>query len=231
MKKYILPVLACAFAAMTSHADVILGFDVSGLSGTTTSLEADTINSVLDVGGTFNTLTRTGLTAASASAGYSSSNWNLTNTLDTSTKYVSFSLSPSDGNSITLTSFSLTTASASNSAPNTGIFGYSLNGGTVVLSPTYSNSTSGTSVVQTWDFTDFTITATDTVEFRWYIYGATSANNGTPTSGGTSRISNLTGDDVVLNGTIAAVPEPSQYGIVIAGFLGGMIFLRRRKRI
>jgi hypothetical protein len=35
-------------------------------------------------------------------------------------------------------------------------------------------------------------------------------------------------DDVTLTGTLAAVPEPHEYGIAIMGLLGVVIFNRRK---
>ena len=78
----------------------------------------------------------------------------------------------------------------------------------------------------TWDFDDFTITDTDTVEFRYWAYGATAVNGGSTSVGGQVRFVSDEGSDLVLNGII---PESSAtsalYGMMAVGLIA---YLRRR---
>ena len=95
-----------------------------------------------------------------------------------------------------------------------------------------------------WDFTDFTLAASATVEFRFFEYGATAINSGsTVSAAGTTRIANVTTPsapvyDLIVNGPNAAVeplnpaaaPEPSALAIAAAavGLLGLVIYRRNQ---
>lgn len=207
--------------AFNAQADyTILGWDVSG-TNSSTSLGATTISSGLDTTG-FNSLSRNGVTYSSAGNAFSSNSWNITDTFNASDDYLSFSLSPSTGNSLVLKQVSFA-SNGSNTGPATFRMGYSINGGAFVLSSTYTTTASITAKV--WDFADVAISDTDTVEFRFWAYGATSINGGASAAAGTYRLGNLAGNDLVLTG----VPEPMTYGVGVAGLLGLIAFARFRR--
>jgi hypothetical protein len=68
-----------------------------------------------------------------------------------------------------------------------------------------------------WDFADVSATS---VEFRFWAYGTNSIYNTTSLIGGTTRINNIAGNDLILNGTVTAVPEPSTLSMIGLGLFG-----------
>lgn len=78
---------------------------------------------------------------------------------------------------------------------------------------TNTGATNDPIIAHDFDFVDFT--SSGAVEFRLYAYGALDENQG-------ARI-----DDVILNGVVAAVPEPSTLAFLV---LAGLGILARRRR-
>lgn len=66
------------------------------------------------------------------------------------------------------------------------------------------------------------------MEFRFWAYGSTSINGGTPSANGTVRIGNIAGNDLMLNGSTEIIPKPSKAVLVVMGLLGAYRFSRRR---
>jgi hypothetical protein len=170
-------------------------------------------------------LGRTGVAWATAGNSFNSNNsWNLTNTFDETNNYISFTISPDAGYEITLTSLQFA-MNGSNTAPAQGRWGYRIGTGSFnTFDFTLANATPTS--LTTWDFADFT--TSQTVEFRFWAFGTTSISGGTSAAGGTVRIANITGNDLVLNGSVALIPEPSTYALIGLG-LAALVFLRRRK--
>lgn len=205
-------------AVPISHSAVILGWEISGEGSTVVSSSvAETIDVNLDLSSTYNALTRTGLGANTAGNAFPSNSWNLTNTFNESDDYISFSLLPKSGYEMTLESLNYV-INGSNTAPGTGRWGYRIGTGAFVLQDTFSLTFVTPSSLATWNFSDFT--TTEAVEFRFWAYGATSIVNGVPAATGAVRISNIAGNDLVLNGSVTVIPEPSASMLVLAGLFG-----------
>lgn len=228
MKRCLAIVMAVGLVVQQAHTDVILAWDVQGDSSPATLLADSVVNAALDTTAGLNTLSRTGVGQATGANSFNGNQWNLTDTFNTADDYFSFSLSPGAGQTISLSSLDYA-VNGSNTGPGNGRWGYSLNGGAFTLQTAFSILNPQPSSLSSWDFSDFDVTESDTVEFRFWAYGATSVNGGTPSSAGTSRIANLTGagDDLVLNGTV--IPEPGSMAFMGLGALGMWAFSRRRR--
>lgn len=226
-------VFICALGALVGailpssvRSDVILGWDMQGEGNPVVNTSyADTAISGVMTGATYNGLTRTGLTGSAAGNSFSSSAWNLSNVQSNGNDYISFTVAPESGSQLTLTSLQYV-MNGSNTGPGTGRWGYSIGGGEFVLQDPWTITFTSPSSLATWDFTD--VQTESSVEFRFWAYGATSVNGVASQSGGTVRIGNIAGNDLVLNGTIALIPEPGSIAMMSLGAFGLWAFGRRR---
>lgn len=243
INKAALTLLALVAWSAGASAQILTAFDVSGSGTTATGPSPAVVNGV-----TATALTRgAGVTFSSAASSFNSNNWNITGTLDTSTatgKYIYFDVTAGAA-AVTLSTLQFA-VNGSNTAPNTGQWGYTFDSGTTFTLGTTANGGMFTTLnaqptaQQTWDFTDFNLASGATVEFRFFEYGATSINGGTAAVGGTTRIANITGAgnpqyDLVVNGPTAAVqpvnaPEPTTLAMLAgAAMLMGFVIYRRNQ--
>ncbi len=254
MKKTALTLLATVALTAGASAQLLTAFDVSGFGNT-----GNTVSPTPVVGGgvTATGLTRTTVVASAANNSFSSNTWNITSTLNTATNYIAFDVTVPAGATAPVTFSTLQFAiNGSNTAPNTGTWAYTLDGGTTFTLGTTANGGAFTTLnaqptaQALFDFADFTLaagattaaptTAAATVEFRFYEYGANSINGGAAATTGTTRIANITGAgnpqyDLVLGGPNAFVqpvnaPEPSTLAVMAgAAALVGLVIYRRSR--
>ena len=226
MKKFLIAsmglVAAVVLAASQSSAQIVT-FDVAGQGSPFNS----TISGVSAGNEAAVTLSRGGgLLGNSAGNSFAATNWNNTATFNQNVDYFSFTVSPNAGYTLTLTDLKYA-VNGSGTLPNDGQWGYSLDGGaTFTMQPGFVIGQNLPSSLATWDFADFT--SAGPVEFRFWAWGTT-AINGTiavGSAGGSGRIGNLTGNDLVLDGTV--VPEPSTIALIGFGLVSMLAFGRRR---
>jgi hypothetical protein len=222
MKKTFVTLLAGLVLAAGSVANAqILAWDVQG---TGTSNNTGYPPGTTTANTTASGLGRTTVQWVNTGNAFNSNTWNITNTFNEADNYIGFTIAPDSGYEITLTSLQFA-MNGSNTAPAQGRWGYRIGSGSFNTFDFTLASATPTSLT-TWDFVDFT--TSQTVEFRFWAFGTTSINGGTSGAGGTVRIANIAGNDLVLNGSVALIPEPSTYALIGLG-LAALFFLRRRK--
>jgi hypothetical protein len=167
-----------------------------------------------------------GLLGNSAANSFGGTNWNNTATFDQTKSYYTFTVTPAGGFQLNLTTLQYT-VNGSGTLPNTGQWGYSTDGGTTFTLQTAFTIPQAGGALSTWDFADFG--SSSAVEFRFWAWGTTAINsvNGAAV-GGSGRIFNTSGNDLVLNGSVDVIPEPSTLSLIGFGILGMVAFARRR---
>lgn len=226
MKTFIITgsmVAAVLVLAVSKSSAQIAAWDVSGSGSpavaTLTATTSDPNLSAAPVLGRVDV----GMTAAANS--FNSSNWDITATLATNDNYITFSVSAAAGYQLNMTSLSYA-MNGSNTAPGTDQWGFSTDGGvTWTMEDPFNMHQPAVSSLSNWDFADVSATS---VEFRFWAYGTNSIIGATSSIGGTTRINNIAGNDLILNGTVTAVPEPSTLTMIGLGMVGMLAFARRR---
>lgn len=151
-----------------------------------------------------------GLQANAGSNRYNARNWN-SSAFD-STKYFTFTLTPSNNYQINFESFTYS-GQASGSGPTNFAFRSSLDGFTSNLgSPSTGNITIDLSATGFQGISN-------SIEFRLYAWGA-SGNAGT-----------FSVNSFEFNGDITAVPEPHTYILMLGGVVVAILITRRRRRM
>ena len=157
----------------------IVTYDTSSLSGTPASVlptSGPNTNSA-------SPLTRTSLTAASATGAFSSSGNNTTNTVNWGSQYLGFSgLSQPSGYALYVKTITVTTV-GSTTAPNSYAVGYSTDNFTTNQTLTATGATSTGNVSRTFDILD--LLTNDALSVRFQNFGATAIDGGASNSTGT----------------------------------------------
>lgn len=141
--------------------------------------------------------------------------------------YAGFTVTAQPGFQMTLTDFRMSTA-VSAGVVTAFKWGYRVDDGSGfgdwTFDQTYSIGNPGFSYVgpvenaKTWDFADFSTTGT--VEFGLF------ANS---SGAGTAQVLVSQPEDMFLNGSVSAVPEPSTYALIAIAGTAALILTRRRK--
>lgn len=224
MKKSFLLMALVAGLSSVAQAQVA-SWNFTGDAGNQTSEAASYVVSNM----TGAAITRSsGLAASGAGDSFSSLGWESTTSGFGSDEYMSFGFTVADGYSLDLNQLLVGTRS-SNTGPGTlGLF-YS---GDSFTSQLHTFSQSGTTTL----VSDINLSAltglTGNVEFRIYEIGNTQADGiGDTASGGTFRLAGGDGaGNMLFTGTVAAVPEPETYAMLLAGLglIGGGAMRRRQ---
>jgi len=226
MKKTLLTILSLAALSLAGAHAQVLSWDMQGVAGNSTTVTAQSIAGNLETSSELNTLARVGVIANTLGNSFNSNTWNLSNTFNENEKYITFSLTPVSGFQITATSLSYA-INGTTRTPNTSRWGYKIGSGSFVTQPTFTLGTT-TPTLSSWNFDDFT--TTETIEFRFWTYGDVDVSATAPTNAGAARITSITGNDLVLNGSVTAVPEPSTIAFLGFASVGLCFFLWRRRR-
>lgn len=222
-------VVAALVLSVAQGSALIIAWDTAG-HGTPgdVTLTASTIDANLATGDGFNYLSRVGISSTGAGNSFNSKGWN-PGAFNQNDKYFTFTIKAVDDFELNLTDLRAA-MNGSNTGPRNGRWGYSLDGGTTfTMSSDYTIPYAAPgSLNVVWDFDDFT--TTNAVVFRYWGWGPISiAGGATNASAGTERIDAISGDDLIVNGTITQViPEPSTICLIGLGLLGLVAFARRR---
>lgn len=238
MKKLLITLGLAAMTVAGANAQIVpvAGWDFdplpggSGNFGPTPYAPGTTVSNVTYVGLTRNWSLGTGSGAANAWGG---NNFNTVSPSFASAlsnnNFVTFSLTPDVGYKISLDSFDTYNIRRSSSGPTTGRWQYQIGAGSFVdigSDITWGGTTTSSGNTQaTIDLSSIVSLqdVTDTVTFRVVTWGAT-------TSGGTwyfNDPSGSVGNDLVLNGSVALVPEPGTWLLI---GLGSAVILARMRR-
>jgi hypothetical protein len=228
MKKTLLTIFSLAAISLAGvNGQTIVGFNLAGT--TTDPWAASTVADNLTMTSGLN---RVGLGASSSASAFGSNGWNITDTFNESDDYLTFSFTPNVGYQVSITELSWTRLNGSSTGPGTGRWGYRIgNSGSFTLQDTFLISGTTTNAAGAWSSIGI-VDATDTVEFRFWAFGATSIGGGTSANAGgvTYRSTNASNDDLVVNGSVTAVPEPSTVAFLGFSALGLCFYLWRRRR-
>lgn len=165
-----------------------------------------------------------GILGTNANDRYNANNWGagLTESQALSeSKYFTFTLEAADDFEIDFTSFTFVAQGSATGAHSFAVFssvgGFSL--GNELLTFTQPGTSAYTTATQTVNLAGASFqNLTGPVEFRIYAWNAGNGTSGT-----------FSVNEFAFNGSVAAVPEPSTYAMLIAG-AGLMVWVIRRKR-
>lgn len=200
-------------------------WDVAGTNAETTnplsasSLGTNVASASLTLGG--------GVSASGAAGTFGGSNFDTTSLTAaiTSGDYLSFTITPTSGYALSISSITL------NSGVSTEVTNFNVS--------LLSSATGWTAAQSLHDYSfastgapaqSITLTSSPalqnvsgSLEFRLYGWRD-------PNGTSTFRIRNLAGSDLVINGTVSAIPEPSAYAAAAGLFILGCALWRRRSR-
>ena len=209
--------LALPLALMSSAKAQIATYDFTGALGS----QASTAATGVDPNLTAADISRgAGVTAAAAGSCITSTGWATGTTLSTANNdYYTITLTPASGFGLNLTSLVFSTQISSqgpaNASVRTSLDGFATDAGAFV--PTTTNAR----VSIPLNGPSFT-SITAPIEVRIYGYNAVA-------SGGTFRIGSGATPNLLVNGSVAAIPEPTTLALLAFGGAGMMTRLRRKK--
>jgi len=233
MKKPTISILFLSlFSAAATQAQTLIGWDVAGITESATSVTYDsgTLGAHISTTSPSGVLSRGSGAAAPGSPSantFGASGFNAANlgSALTNNDYFTFSISVASGYQMSLTSVSFKMSETTNGATNAALFssvgGFSSAGMAIATWATPSGTTSDQSITLSGgSFSNLT----GTVEFRIFAYGGNSSSTDK------FRLRNLSGDDLIIAGSVSAIPEPATYAALLgAASLAGAFAHRRQK--
>ncbi len=233
--KSLISIVAILLSGITTTFGQIVAWDTAGLSGYGASpFSPTTVNENLTVGG----LTRGGgiTTGGTVPANvWGGTGWDTSATsvsaAISANEFATFTIKANAGYEVSFSSINVNFRRSSG-GPNSFQWQYSLNGtdfsniGSVFsYTGTESDGLAQTSITLSAISSLQSVTESTTVSFRLVMFNASSST-------GTWGIGRLSGNDLVIAGTVstAAIPEPSTYAAIVGVLaLGGVMWQRRRK--
>jgi hypothetical protein len=203
----------CVGGGAALHAQIVV-YSFTGNTAAATSSNAFITASTF-TGSNSATLSNSSPVYSAGTGSYSITQSGWTGTTPGS-NYFEFTITPSAGHSVSLTSISFGSRSTT-TGPTAYSFRSSADGYGSSLT---TNSLTNDGNWQASGTQSISLTFTGTTTFRLYANGASSA-------GGTLRV-----DDFTLNGSVSAIPEPSTYAAIFgATALVGTIWHRCRQKL
>lgn len=198
----------CTLGWFTLQAAAILTFDFPG-SDPAGDIAVPTVAHLV-----VNPFTRVNVGTASQTDLFSSSHWTQGGVMDPA-EYVGFTFQPESGWGAVLDTVSWDT-SRSSTGPQWGRVEFLCNGHSALTGDPFAIGTTLGS--QSLDLAGFMGGAGDLLELRFYGWNATGTGN-------------LRLDNVTVNGSLTAIPEPSSLGLMSSVGLGWLAWRRRRSRL
>lgn len=217
MKHLVGVVLIICCLASATYADLLAAWEVTGVTASTVPVFTNTYTAAnIDSNQTYLTL-GSGITASTAANTFQGSTWTATSYADavSSNDYISWFIVAEAGYQFTVTNIAFNFVRSSTGASN------------VVVQSSYdsfsSDLFSSNNIGNTTFAPSISVSLTDTsdVEIRLYGWGASGTT-------GTTGIRTLSGNDLIVQGTIAAIPEPGTMALLGLGLLATA--LRRFRR-
>ncbi len=219
MKKIIPALLASAFLCSTTHAAIISAFDYQNSMISPWYHDSNVAVSDLTLNG--------GLTYVSTFTPTDVRGWTPSAVVNTA-QSMSFTIEAAQGYQMELTSLKFGAAWSGNTAAEAKLtnaaWGYRVDNGSgygAWTLYTFALLSVGEAGRPEWTFDQPVIVGDGgTVEFGFFAWGATA------TGGRVAPKLSGTGDDMIVNGTVSAVPEPSS---LLMGLTGALALFRRRR--
>jgi hypothetical protein len=217
-------------AVSEAQAALILGWDFNGGAGTETSVNATTQN----LSGAAVAVTRgSGVSGSALANSFNSTSYTVGGTIGNAAAngdFLQFSFVVPTNTTVSLSDLDANFRRSS-TGPDAFLWQYDVGGGFVdigssfLFTDTNTNGVNQTDVLLSGISALQNIAAGTNVSLR--VLGAGATN-----SGGTFALGRLTGDDLVLNGTVSAIPEPTSLVLCTAAALsyGGAAWRKRRRR-
>ena len=196
MKHLVGVVLICCLASAT-YADLLAAWEVTGVTASTVPVFTNTYTAAnIDSNQTYLTL-GPGITASTAANTFQGSTWTATSYADavSSNDYISWFIVAESGYQFTVTNLAFNFVRSSTGASNMVVqSSYDTFSSDLFSSNSIGNTTFAPSI-------SVSLTDTSDVEIRLYGWGASGTT-------GTTGIRTLSGNDLIVQGTVAAIPEP-----------------------
>lgn len=198
----------------------LVTWDVSSINAASTPIFGGAVVSHID---SANLTLGSGVTASTAVDTFGGSNFNQANLASalTDNDYLSFTISPATGYSLSLSSISYLVGKASSVTTFSAFLTSNKTGHTVdtILDTyTFSNAAPGIRSI-TLSNISLLQNLTSGVEFR--LYGVSSSTD-------TFRVRSNAGADLIINGTLTTVPEPASTALVFGLVLFAGVWAKRR---
>jgi hypothetical protein len=141
--------------------------------------------------------------------------------------YISFTITPQTSYQVTFTDLTSDPRRVGTTdGPTSFYWGIRINEGSGYGAWTFSDvmTFGALGTFQPWDFAD--VTTSGSVQFGFFAYGGTNPARGASPGAETG---NYEVQEISVNGSVSAVPEPSTVALCVAGAVFALVIMRRRR--